>query len=57
VLFAERVLAMIESDFDTFARGHPLPIVNRYGRVPDRTGTPNYYLGTALPPGSGDNDG
>jgi len=53
VQFSERVLATIEADFATFERGNPLPTVNIYGRIPDQSGTPNYYLGTGTPPGQG----
>jgi hypothetical protein len=54
VLFAERVVALIEADFHTFESGEPLPTVNVYGRVPEHSGAPNYYLGTGMPPRQGD---
>ena len=52
VLFSERVLARIEADFGTFEGGHPLPAVSIHSPNPDRTGAPNYYLGTSAPPQS-----
>ena len=53
VLFSERVLGTIEADFTVFESGGVLPTVNIYGRVPERAGAPNYYLGTGTPPGTG----
>ena len=53
VLFAERILERIETDFETFERGNPLPTVSIYGRIPEHDGAPNYYLGTATPPKHG----
>ena len=56
VLFAERVLTKIDTDFDTFERGHPLPTVNFYGRVPDQANNSPYILGTAAPPRHSDDE-
>lgn len=54
VRFSERVLSTIENDFPTFEGGtSALPAVNRYGRVPEYPGAPDYYLGTSTPPGRG----
>lgn len=50
VLFAEKVIATIEADFETFESGDSLPTVNIYGRVPEQIGVPSYYLGTGMPP-------
>jgi hypothetical protein len=54
VLFSQRVLSTIESDFATFEGGAPaLPIVNIHEVAPGCPGAPNFYLGTGAPPGQG----
>ena len=53
VLFSERVLDTIEADFNVFESGGALPTVNIYGRVPEKDGALNYYLGTGMPPRPG----
>jgi len=53
VLFAQRVLTIIEADFETFERGRPLPTVVAYGTAPEPQGYSTIYLGTSTPPGQG----
>jgi hypothetical protein len=53
VLFAERVVATIDRDFETFERGQPLSTVNVYGIAPGPHGSPSSYVGTGLPPSPG----
>ena len=53
VLFAEKVIATIESDFSTFEKGPLLPVVTAYATPPQTSGFSTIYLGTGTPPGSG----
>ena len=53
VLFAERVISTIDSDFATFEKGPSLPVVTAYGTPPQPAGISTIYLGTSSPPRSG----
>lgn len=48
-LFAERIIAVIRSDFDVFENGIPLPKVSVFASPPISDGTFNTYLGTGVP--------
>lgn len=49
VLFARRVLATIENDFEVFEKGHPIPTVTAYALSPSAYGPSTVYMGTAAP--------
>lgn len=49
-LFAERVLATIRNDFDTFEKGVALPQVFPLHEQPTTSSAYSIYLGTGMPP-------
>ena len=53
ILFAQRVLDVIEADFEVFVGGQPLPRVTVYETEPQPGGAPIRYLGTSTFPWKG----